>query len=166
MGNISGNQDRARFISYASGDVQFDEDAKAAGWTRGIKLSDTTAYNKLAMLQAFNLFIPGIPSIYYGDEYGAIGANDPDNRRMMRFKLNKHEKHLKNIVQDLIQKRKNSMALQYGSTKILRSDKNILILKRTYFNENAFLIINKSDKPLKFQNNIIPSQGFKIIITK
>jgi glycosidase len=166
MGNISGNQDRARFISYASGDVQFDEDAKAAGWTREIKLSDTTAYNKLAMLQAFNLFIPGIPSIYYGDEYGAIGANDPDNRRMMRFKLNKLEKHLKNIVKDLIQKRKNSMALQYGSTKILRSDKNILILKRTYFNENAFLIINKSDNVLKFQNNIIPSQGFKIIITK
>lgn len=29
--------------------------------------------------------IPGIPIIYYGDEYGLPGAGDPDNRRMMQF---------------------------------------------------------------------------------
>jgi cyclomaltodextrinase len=33
MGYISGNQDRARFISYADGSVKFNEDAKLAGWT-------------------------------------------------------------------------------------------------------------------------------------
>jgi cyclomaltodextrinase len=85
MGNITGNQDRARFISYASGDVKFDEDAKAAGWTRDIIISDSTAYKKLEMLHAFNLTIPGVPCIYYGDEYGVPGGNDPDNRRMMKF---------------------------------------------------------------------------------
>ena len=40
MGYISGNQDKARFISLASGDVKFDEDQKYAGWTRDIGVGD------------------------------------------------------------------------------------------------------------------------------
>ncbi|MDP5102187.1 MAG: alpha-amylase family glycosyl hydrolase, partial [Nonlabens sp.] len=102
MGNISGNQDRPRFITYASGDVSFAEDAKKAGWTREIGMSDTTAYDRLGMLQAFNMSIPGVPVIYYGDEYGSIGAGDPDNRKMMRFNdLNEREKSLRKRVQEL-----------------------------------------------------------------
>ena len=41
------------------------------------------------MFLAFNFTIPGIPVIYYGDEIGMTGANDPDNRRQMRFDLDK-----------------------------------------------------------------------------
>jgi cyclomaltodextrinase / maltogenic alpha-amylase / neopullulanase len=164
MGTISGNQDRARFISYASGDVRFDEDAKKAGWTREIKMSDTTAYNKLAMLHAFNLFIPGIPCIYYGDEYGSIGGNDPDNRKMMQFEnLNHHETALKNKVTELVQLRRNSMALQYGSTEILQADQNSLIIKRSYFDEKLILVFNKSNTEMRFENETIPPNNFKII---
>lgn len=165
MGNISGNQDRARFISYASGDVKFNEDAKAAGWTRKIKLSDKTAYNKLAMLQAFNLTIPGIPCIYYGDEYGAIGGNDPDNRRMMRFEgnLNQEEKTLKKRITKLIKLRRNSMALQYGSTEIIKSDNKILIIKRQYFNESISIVFNKSNEEINYKQVSVKPNDFKII---
>lgn len=167
MGNISGNQDRARFISYASGDVRFDEDAKKAGWTRKIGMSDTTAYNKLAMLQAFNMAIPGIPCIYYGDEYGSIGGNDPDNRKMMRFTgLNKHEQQLKQKVANLVKTRRNSMALQYGSTKIVEASDKALIIKRTYFNEQATLIINTSDKELIFEGVTVKPNDFELVIKK
>ena len=166
MGNISGNQDRARFISYASGDVKFEEDAKKAGWTRVIGMSDTSAYNKLAMLQAFNLTIPGIPCIYYGDEYGSIGGNDPDNRKMMNFDLNTDEKRLKQQVEELVKARRNSMALQYGSTKVLRADAAILIIKRQYFNEVATIVFNKSSKPFVFENSTIPPNNFELILTE
>ena len=147
MGNISGNQDKARFISYASGDVSFEEDAKKAGWTREITMSDTTAYKKLAQLQAFNLSVPGIPVIYYGDEYGSIGGNDPDNRRWMKFEnLNNQETKLKNTVTSLVNKRRNSMALQYGETKILRADKEVMIIERNYFTEEVYVVFNKTNK--------------------
>lgn len=147
MGNISGNQDKARFISYASGDVSFEEDAKKAGWTREITMSDTTAYKKLAQLQAFNLSVPGIPVIYYGDEYGSIGGNDPDNRRWMKFEnLNNQENQLKNTVTSLVNKRRNSMALQYGETKILRADKEVMIIERNYFTEEVYVVFNKTNK--------------------
>ncbi len=164
MGNISGNQDKARFISYASGDVKFDEDAKKAGWTREIKMSDTSAYNKLAMLQAFNLTTPGIPCIYYGDEYGSIGGNDPDNRKMMQFDdLNTDEKSLKQRVTELVKLRRNSMALQYGNTEVLKADKTSLIIKRQYFDEEVIIIFNKSNKVVDYNGTKVQPNNFKII---
>lgn len=164
MGNISGNQDRARFISYASGDVRFDEDAKKAGWTREIKMSDTTAYNKLAMLQAFNLTTPGIPCVYYGDEYGSIGGNDPDNRKMMQFDdLSNMEMKLKERITKIIKTRRNSMALQYGSTKVLQADTKVLIIQRAYFDEIMTVVFNKASEGFTYQNTLIPGNDFRII---
>lgn len=37
------------------------------------------------LLEVINLTLPGVPCIYQGDEYAEVGANDPDNRHMMRF---------------------------------------------------------------------------------
>lgn len=145
MGNISGNQDRARFISYASGDVSFDEDAKKAGWTREINLSDASAYDRLGMLQAFNMTMPGVPVIYYGDEYGAIGANDPDNRRMMRFdNLSEREKNLRELVRKLVQLRRNSMSLLYGTTQVMAENNGILSIQRSYFGEETTIVFNEN----------------------
>jgi glycosidase len=163
MGNISGNQDRVRFISYASGDVPFEGNGKQIGWTKNIQISDTLAYYKLEMLQAFNLSIPGVPCIYYGDEYGMPGANDPDNRRLMRFSgLNRHEKHLKAQVKKLIHLRKNSMALIYGTTQILEEN-NVLIIKRKYFEDEIIIIFNKSDKVYTYKSLSIAPNTYQII---
>ncbi|NER14655.1 alpha-amylase [Leptobacterium flavescens] len=171
MGNITGNQDRARFISYASGDVRFDEDAKVAGWTRDIEITDSTAYKKLEMLHAFNLSVPGVPCIYYGDEYGSPGGNDPDNRRMMKFEgLSGKESALKNAVKELIAKRRNSMALLYGTTEILQADEALFVLKRSYFGEEAIAIFNKSAEAVKlnyFDSEVTVAPGsYKLIFNK
>ncbi|MEP3970165.1 MAG: alpha-amylase family glycosyl hydrolase, partial [Nonlabens sp.] len=145
MGNISGNQDRARFISYASGDVKFDEDAKKAGWTREIVMSDSTAFDRLGMLQAFNMTMPGVPVIYYGDEYGSIGANDPDNRRMMKFNgLSSREQKLRKLVQELVYLRRNSMSLIYGTTQVIMEENGLLGIERNYFNESTKVIFNEN----------------------
>lgn len=148
MGYISGNHDRARFICYASGDVRYDEDTKAAGWLRDISVTDTTAYSKLIQLNAFNLTIPGIPVIYYGDEIGDAGANDPDCRRMMRFgdQLNSHEQRVLDTVSKLARLRKSSMALMYGDFIELRLEDNIWAYARNYFGEVAIVVFNKSDQ--------------------
>ena len=93
MGNISGNHDKPRFMALASGDLVPGEDSHAAGWTREIGITDSAAYDRLALFHAFNMTIPGVPVIYYGDEIGMTGGNDPDCRRMMRFddQLDKYE---------------------------------------------------------------------------
>lgn len=149
MGNISGNQDRTRFISYADGSVDFGEDAKLAGWTRDIEIRDTIGYRRLAMLHAFNFTIPGVPVIYYGDEIGIPGANDPDNRRMMRFgnDLKPREKQLLREVSRIAHLRRENMALLYGDLQFLETTDSTFAYLRTYFGKTVVVAFNTSDKP-------------------
>lgn len=145
MGNISGNQDRARFISYAGGSLKFDENAKKAGWTRDIEVGDPVGYKKLSLLNVFNMTIPGVPTIYYGDEFGSPGGNDPDNRRLMKFAgLNVDEKNTIIITKKIINIRKNNLALILGDFKTLLAEQDIFAFARGYFSNKVIVVFNKS----------------------
>lgn len=155
MGNITGNQDRGRFISYAGGSLRFDEDAKLAGWTRNIGVGDSIAYRKLQMLNAFNLTVPGIPTIYYGDEFGMPGGNDPDNRRMMRFdKLNPRELETRKVVTELIALRRSNMALLYGTFDPILVNDSCYVYLRKYLNNVVLVAFNKSEQPITVTINL------------
>jgi cyclomaltodextrinase / maltogenic alpha-amylase / neopullulanase len=150
MGYITGNQDRGRFISYAGGDLKFSENAKAAGWTRDIEVGDTLGYRKLSMLTAFNMTIPGLPVIYYGDEIGLPGGNDPDSRRQMKFKdLSPWELATKEKASKLVRIRKENLALTYGNFKTLQVTDKTYAFARQYFGNSVVVLFNKSDKPQK-----------------
>ena len=148
MGYISGNHDRARFMSYASRDLKFGEDAKAAGWQREIGITDSTAYDKMFLLNAFNMTIPGVPVIYYGDEIGMTGAGDPDCRRMMRFEgWNNREANLWNKVSTLTHLRRDNPVLIYGDFINLQTTIDSWAYARKYFDNEAIVFINNSNLP-------------------
>ncbi|MBO6523955.1 MAG: alpha-glucosidase C-terminal domain-containing protein [Balneolaceae bacterium] len=149
MGYISGNHDKARFITYTSGEVVWGEDAKLAGWTREIGDPQEFAYDKLSMLHAWNLTIPGIPVTYQGDEYGQPGANDPDNRRWMEFEedeLNAFELRNRTIYGILTDLRNSSLPLLYGDFKFHLTEDDILSYSRAYFNHQVVVVFNKSGR--------------------
>lgn len=151
MGNISGNHDMPRFISFASGTLQFDEDAREVGWNREVG-ANRIGHQKLASLNAFNLTIPGIPVIYYGDEIGIPGANDPDNRRLMYFdNWSPLEQFTYEVTSDLCHLRQNSMALLYGQTDFLQADDNSFAYIRHYFGEQVIVVFNKSPETKLFE---------------
>jgi glycosidase len=155
MANITGNQDKVRFMSYADGSVAFDEDPKKAGWSRAIELQDTLAYKRLQNLAAFTFFIPGIPVIYYADEIGDVGAGDPDNRRMMRFEnVSVNESQTREVFSRLAKYRKENMALLFGDTRIVYQDENSFVLSRKYFDEETLLLVNNSNQQKQFDIEI------------
>ncbi|MCX6266609.1 MAG: alpha-amylase family glycosyl hydrolase [Bacteroidetes bacterium] len=152
MGNITGNQDMSRFISYAAGALSPNEDASEAGWKRDIIVKDTIGYQKLAALEAFNMTIPGIPVIYYGDEQGMAGAGDPDNRRMMKFdSLNRFEQTLKTTTSKLAKLRNSNLALVYGDFTTLRVSEKVYVYMRSYFDNAVIVVFNKDKSPKKIE---------------
>ncbi len=152
MGNITGNQDMSRFISYAGGALSFSEDDREAGWKRDIQVKDTLGYRKLAALEAFNMTIPGIPVIYYGDEHGMAGAGDPDNRRMMKFdSLSKYEQYLKITTAKLANLRNSNLALIYGDFTVMKVSEKVYIYMRSYFDKAVIVIFNKDKSPRKIE---------------
>ncbi|MDR0295155.1 MAG: hypothetical protein LBH91_03055 [Prevotellaceae bacterium] len=145
MGYITGNHDRARFISLAGGAIQPGEDVKAIGWFRDIGVGDEVGYARLALLQALIMTIPGVPCIYQGDEFGQPGANDPDNRRMMQFSdYNQQEQALLDKVKHLTHLRRSSMPLMYGSYVPLLVTKDVLAYARVYMGQEVIVALNKS----------------------
>lgn len=154
MGNISGNHDKTRFISLAGGAVSWDEDDKAAGWNRtigvtadGDPLKEAVAFKKALLLEVINLTIPGVPCIYQGDEYGQCGANDPDNRRMMRFAgYSENEKWFLEEMEDLIELRREEMPFLYGDYQELYCNDDVLVFTRSYMGEKYTVGINKGAK--------------------
>ena len=145
MGYISGNHDKPRFMAYASGDIRFGEDAKAAGWLREIGITDSVAYDKYLLFHTFNLTIPGIPVLYYGDEIGLTGGNDPDCRRMMKFdNLNNREKNLKDQVAKLANFRRENPVMIYGSFINIINSPDYWVYARKYFGKEVVVLINNN----------------------
>ncbi|HOW24937.1 MAG TPA: alpha-amylase family glycosyl hydrolase [Bacteroidales bacterium] len=152
MGYISGNQDRPRFISLAGGSLGWDENSKLAGWTRDIEVGDPIGYKRMAQLMAFNMTIPGVPVIFYGDEIGLPGANDPDNRRWMKFdNLTEDERNLRIVVQKLIALRKHNMEFIYGDFIPLLVSEEQYAYARSYFDRYSIVVFNKSRNPETIQ---------------
>ena len=168
MGNISGNQDKPRIISILDGSIKEGEDSKQAGWDRNIKVSDPGVYDRLSTLFAYNFSIPGIPVIYYGDEIGMPGANDPDSRRMMRFSsgyqgslgdMSIAEGLLRQEVSELAKFRSENMALLYGELETQSLGDSVLVIRRRYFGESVWTVINNSNSSIELKINTQTGQA-------
>lgn len=90
--------------------------------------------------------LPGIPCVFYGTEIGETGYKDPFNRKPYNWKI--ENKDMTEFVSRLGTFRKaNKDILATGQAKIIKCDKNILILDR--FNEKGqhlYIAVNRSSR--------------------
>jgi glycosidase len=99
--------------------------------------------------------IPGLPVIYYGDEIGIPGGNDPDSRRMMKFgDLTPLESETRANAIKLANLRKNNLALIYGNYAVLQVTEKTYVFARQYFNHAAIVFFNKSDQPVQIKIDV------------
>lgn len=78
MARMLGNHDTPRVLSAIAGDAGADpwDDPPA-------QPLDPELFARLRLAFALVFTLPGAPVVYYGDEIGLAGANDPDSRRVM-----------------------------------------------------------------------------------
>lgn len=147
MGNIMDSHDKVRFMAYADGDVTLQGvDTRELAWTNPPTVDHPDSYKKAALYYAYLFTIPGLPVVYYGSEFGMTGADDPDNRRMMRFgdSLTVHEQQMWKETQKIIRLRNKHSTLRYGDFYTLKADEKIYAYLRSDFNERLLIVLNKS----------------------
>lgn len=97
---------------------------------------------KFKMAVFFQMTCIGVPMIFYGDEAGISGGNDPDCRRAMDF--NSINIELMEYYKKLIHIRKDRDALKYGEYKTLHTGKGVYAYSRYTESENIVCIFNNS----------------------
>ncbi len=98
----------------------------------------------LKQIYAFLFAVYGSPSIYYGDEIGLEGGEDPDNRRPMPWDSSLWDKELLEHIRKLIKLRRSSRELRYGFFKIYNIGENIAV-ERSLGGSKIIVLFNTSD---------------------
>ncbi|MBN8691121.1 MAG: alpha amylase N-terminal ig-like domain-containing protein [Armatimonadetes bacterium] len=94
---------------------------------------------------------PGAPSVYYGEEIGMEGAQDPDNRRAMRWDMVGPKNELLSLYSKLIAVRKGASVLHNGEPVIFNQfdNENVATYGRVSGQDLAVVVINRSSKQFK-----------------
>ena len=75
------------------------------------------------------LYRPGVPCIYYGDEVGLDGNNDPFCRKTFPWDPAKQDNVLLSLYQRLA-KLRQSQALRYGGCQVVYAHDNVVVFVR------------------------------------
>ncbi len=127
------------------------------------------AYRVMKLMATFQMTFIGAPTIYYGDEAGMFGANDPTDRKPMLWKdLQPYDNPQDAVMDDVwshyarvIAIRNTYTALRTGLYQPLFTDdaNDIFAFTRTRSNDVVAVVMNNSaedrtvDVPVPFQND-------------
>ena len=137
-----GSHDTSRFISQASSPSQ-----SGSKWDNLPSAPSTSeAYDRMYVAYGWLFSVPGMPLLYYGDEYGEFGGADPDNRHMMRFgsALSTMESAQLARVTSLVQARRNVAPLRSSQSFTVYTDDDVYAVLRGDQADNALVVINRS----------------------
>lgn len=103
------------------------------------KVDDALRGELLAYAMLFTL--PGVPSIYYGDEIGMQGYKDPFNRGY--FDWNSTEQRLRGPLRNLAELRQSCDAFAGGGFALVQAEGDVLHYRRTGKTHTAEIILNR-----------------------
>lgn len=126
MANLLGSHDTARLWTVAKGD--------AASVRQALVLQFT---------------FPGIPALYYGDEIGLEGGEDPDNRCAMRWKAGPPKTDLRADIRRLTAMRQALPVLRYGDWQTVFADAalNLCVFRRRHGASQALIVVHNDHRP-------------------
>lgn len=144
--NLLGSHDRPRIASVLGGGP---DESKLPEEERGRwRLSPEAmglAKARFWLATLMQMTFPGVPSIYYGDEYGLEGLSDPGNRRGLPRPSDPHEYDMETIIKNAAGIRRELPVLVNGRIEAFASGDDVLGYTRVNdCGEAATVLINRS----------------------
>ena len=145
-----GSHDSSRIITraqYGSGADVIRQ--KWGDQTRPAPPSTDEPYDRVAIAYAWTLLVPGAPLLYYGDEYGEHGGDDPDNRHMWvpPAERDARQSGLHARIARVGQVRRELPELRRGDYVPLTVTEDVLSFARTFASQTAIVVINRAPEP-------------------
>ncbi|MEM8836293.1 MAG: alpha-amylase family glycosyl hydrolase [Planctomycetota bacterium] len=99
--------------------------------------------------QVLQFTLPGAPVLYYGNEFGQPGGNDPENRGPMRWDWNNEHNQELDWTRKLCTLRSESRALRVGAFRLLDTETLLAFMRRTdHVGETRYVFANPTGKPV------------------
>lgn len=145
--NSLGTHDTVRIINALS-------DVRAHGWSKthklGYKLPDSEyekAKKKLYLASVLQFTLPGIPSIFYGDEAGLQGFDDPINRRP--YPWGSEDKEILAHYKKLGRIRRENRAVFSGGFN-MRDENGLVAYERASGDDEILIAVNAGADDITF----------------
>ena len=140
--NILGTHDTPRILTALGEDgVPSDKLERAAYRLSPERLELAMARLKMAALLLYAF--PGSPTLYYGDEAGMEGFEDPMNRRT--FPWGRENQELQSLFKALGALREARPSLRQGDIRYIGAEGAILVFERTLDGERTVIALNAGD---------------------
>jgi len=117
--NLVGSHDTPRMLELAGGDI-----------------------SKVTMAIGLQFILPGVPMIYYGDEVGIRGVNDPDCRRCMKWDSDEWNMDIFQYYQKMILIRKDNSWLSTAQVRIEKVFNGLLVMWLENGNNRILVVAN------------------------
>lgn len=139
--NLVGSHDTKRIYNLCNGDLK-----------------------KESLFYLIIFMMPGIPMIYYGDEIGLVGENDPYCRGCMDWNSKNWNYEIYNHIKYLIAMRKNHSALTNGKLRLLYPNDRTMIIERYNDSEKLTCYVNFGFQSDEVDGVRIEAMDYKLII--
>jgi cyclomaltodextrinase len=140
--NLLDSHDTPRFISLAGGDV---------------------ASLRLAAL--IQMMLPGAPCIYYGDEMGLEGREDPDCRRAYPWDPARQDRSMRDFYAGLIALRHAEPVVRHGRFELLGAADSAVafgLFGLEKFDRSIIIAINTGDQPARLELDLPGRAGLSV----
>lgn len=103
---------------------------------------------QVRLMTYLQFFFPGLPIVYYGDEIGLEGGEDPDCRQAFLWEKDAWDEGYHSFIQSLISLRKRTRPLTEGNFERVfeDDDRGIVVFSRLFQGSQALLAMNTSSR--------------------
>ena len=143
MMNLVGSHDTTRILSYLNGigDDRNQKDFDSAFPT--YENTSSLAKSRQYVVAFLQFTYPGAPTVYYGDEIGMVGSDDPDDRRA--FEWGKGNRELVEYYARLAAIRNAYPALRTGDLEPVDLGNDRLLAYKRSDSETTLLVVAEND---------------------
>lgn len=147
--NFLGTHDTERIITALSGDDEINLSTEEKSRFRMPREKYALAQKRLRSAYLTLIFMPGIPSIFYGDEAGIEGYGDPYCRRV--YPWGKQDRSLLEYYSQAGKLRRGEPLFSDGESKLYRLTDDQLIFGRENDTSAILLVVNNSKSSIKIE---------------